>query len=215
MNEFDYSTYDDTNNDIAFDSVKGYVDPASELETRKQLSYPLKELKTYINNSTPKDTDGNKVQLTVSSTSIGYSTTPNATPTPIVVPGLVPSGGDSGKVLKKASNSDYDMEWGTPDGVTMGDPIYTGSQTSSTSQVVVNLPQNWSSSSKFYIAVLRYSTTVDRKEAVVFLGNSDYTNTLQIGDKYRKFTISGKVLTIGDCPDGSNYCIPVRIYGVR
>lgn len=75
MNKLDYGTYDPTNADIAFASTNGYTDPASELETRKQLSYPLKELKTYINNTVTEDSLGNAVQLVATSSSLKYRST--------------------------------------------------------------------------------------------------------------------------------------------
>lgn len=72
MNKFDYGSFDSTNADIAFTSTNGYTDPASELETRKQLSYPLKELKTFINNTVTEDSLGNAVQLVATSSSLKY-----------------------------------------------------------------------------------------------------------------------------------------------
>jgi len=53
MNKFDFGDYDSDITDVAFSVLKGYVDPASELETRKQLSTPLKEIKDYINDTVP------------------------------------------------------------------------------------------------------------------------------------------------------------------
>ena len=50
MDYFNFGNFDPDNLDIAFSATNQYSNPASELETRKQLSYPLKELKDYINN---------------------------------------------------------------------------------------------------------------------------------------------------------------------
>lgn len=83
MNKLNYGNFDSTSADIAFSSTNGYTDPASELETRKQLSYPLKEIKDYINNTIPTDTGDNPVQLVVTSNSIGYRTTIGGTVNPI------------------------------------------------------------------------------------------------------------------------------------
>lgn len=83
MNKLNYGNFDSTSADIAFSSANGYNDPASELETRKQLSYPLKEVKDYINNTTPTDAGDNPVQLVVTSNSIGYRTTVGGTVNPI------------------------------------------------------------------------------------------------------------------------------------
>lgn len=52
MDKFNYGNYDSTINDLAFDSTKGYVEPTSESEVRKQLSSPLKQVKDYINDTT-------------------------------------------------------------------------------------------------------------------------------------------------------------------
>ena len=75
MNKLSYGNYDPSNADIAFSATNQYSSPASELETRKQLSYPLKEVKTFVNNTVSVDTDDNAVQLVVSDDSLGYRTT--------------------------------------------------------------------------------------------------------------------------------------------
>ena len=111
MNKLDYGTFDPTNADIAFASTNGYTDPANELETRKQLSYPLKELKTFINNTVTEDSLGNAVQLVATSSSLKYRTTAGGALTDIALG--VPSGGTTGQVLKKSSNTNYDTEWGS------------------------------------------------------------------------------------------------------
>lgn len=72
MNKLDYGNFDITNADIAFSSTNGYSDPASEIETRKQLSYPLKELKTFINNTVSEDENANAIQLVVTSDGLKY-----------------------------------------------------------------------------------------------------------------------------------------------
>lgn len=59
---FNYSNYDGTNVDIVFSESNGYVEPSGEVETRKQLSYPFKELKDYIN-STAIPTGGSTGQV--------------------------------------------------------------------------------------------------------------------------------------------------------
>ena len=76
MNKLSYGNYDPSNADIAFSATNQYSSPASELETRKQLSYPLKEVKTFVNNTVSVDTDDNAVQLVVSNSTIGYRSTP-------------------------------------------------------------------------------------------------------------------------------------------
>ena len=77
MNKFAYGSFDSNNTDIAFAYSSGYGDPSSEIETRKQLSYPLKEVKTYLNNTIPTDSSDNPVQLVVSSSGLKYRTEPN------------------------------------------------------------------------------------------------------------------------------------------
>lgn len=76
MNKLSYGNYDSSITDIAFSATNQYSSPSSELEIRKQLSYPLKEVKTFVNNMVSVDTDDNAVQLVVSSDTIGYRTTP-------------------------------------------------------------------------------------------------------------------------------------------
>lgn len=53
MNKFSYGQYDSTSTDIVFDTVNGYVEPASETDTRKELSYPFKEIKDFLNSVLP------------------------------------------------------------------------------------------------------------------------------------------------------------------
>jgi len=49
METFDYGNFNQGNLDIAFSATKGYGNPATEDLTRKQFSYPLKELKDFVN----------------------------------------------------------------------------------------------------------------------------------------------------------------------
>ena len=83
MNKFNYGSFDTDNTDIAFSSTNGYSDPSSELDTRKQLSYPLKELKTFINNTVPVDSGDNVIQLVLDGGILKYRTAPGETPVPI------------------------------------------------------------------------------------------------------------------------------------
>lgn len=66
MDKFSYGNYDSSNTDIAFDSSKGYTEPSGETDVRKELSYPLKELKEYINDIVPVDGDDTAIQLRIS-----------------------------------------------------------------------------------------------------------------------------------------------------
>ena len=63
MDKFSYGTYDSSITDIAYDSTKGYVEPSGEQEVRKELSYPLKELKDYINQVIPVNADDSVILL--------------------------------------------------------------------------------------------------------------------------------------------------------
>lgn len=112
MNKLDYGNFDVSNTDIAFASTSGYSEPASELERRKQLSYPLKEVKTFVNNTVPvlDSDDDAAVQLCVSSTGLKYRTSAGGTKNAITLG--VPAGGTTGQVLVKKSNTDFDTEWG-------------------------------------------------------------------------------------------------------
>lgn len=75
MDKFNYGNFNSSNTDIVFSGGKGYTDPTSEDEVRKQLSHPLKEVKDYINNEILDD-NGN----------IDVANIPVATPT---TPGLM------------------------------------------------------------------------------------------------------------------------------
>ena len=77
MNKLNYGSFDISNGDIAFASSNGYDEPQSELERRKQLSYPLKEIKTYINNTVSVDSSDNAIQLVLSDGELKYRTEPN------------------------------------------------------------------------------------------------------------------------------------------
>lgn len=61
MDKLQYGNFDSSLSDITFDSNKGYTEPSGESEVRKQLSYPLKEIKDYINNTIPVKVSNNDV----------------------------------------------------------------------------------------------------------------------------------------------------------
>ena len=110
MNKLDYGNFDSTNADIAFSETNGYSNPTSELLTRKQFSYPLKEIKTFLGNAMPVDSNGNVVQLEVNAdNSLSYRSTPGGALTDLT--GGIPSGGTTGQFLKKSSGTDYDTAW--------------------------------------------------------------------------------------------------------
>jgi len=113
MEKLDYGQYQSGNTDIAFSSGNGYTnDPGSELETRKQLSYPLKEIKDFLGKAIPVNNSDKVVQLVVSSTdALQYRTEPNGALHNIT--GGIPTGGTTGQVLAKRTNTDLDVEWDT------------------------------------------------------------------------------------------------------
>lgn len=112
MNHLTYESFDSTNTDIAFSDANGYTDPASETETRKQLSYPLKEIKDFLHDAISIDDSDNVIQLRVNSGKIQYRTSGN-TWVDTDSSGGIPSGGTTGQVLTKNSNTDYDVSWGS------------------------------------------------------------------------------------------------------
>lgn len=115
MDKLDYGNFDSTNTDIAFSATNGYSNPTTEDETRRQLSYPLKEVKEYINKTVPVK-NNQAVQLVVTAQNgLQYKTSPSATPIDINTGSShgIPSGGTTGQVLTKNSNTDYDVSWGS------------------------------------------------------------------------------------------------------
>lgn len=111
MNKLSYGNYNPSISDIAFSATNGYTDPSGELETRKQLSYPLKEVKDFVNNTVPTDNNDNPVQLVVNDNRLQYRTEPGGALNNIS--GGVPGGGMVGEVLMKESGTSYDVYWGT------------------------------------------------------------------------------------------------------
>ena len=79
MDKFTFGNYTDTG-DLAYASTKGYVNPTSESERRKQLSSPLGQLRDYANSIAT--IDGNSparvVQLKVKNDGLYSSLTPNS-----------------------------------------------------------------------------------------------------------------------------------------
>lgn len=111
MNHLTYGSFDSTNADIAFTEENNYTNPASEVETRKQLSYPLKEIKTFLNDAMPVNDNDDVIQLAVTSEDkLRYRVTGD---TWTDIAGGIPSGGTTGQVLTKSSNTDYDVSWGS------------------------------------------------------------------------------------------------------
>lgn len=111
MNKLSYGNYNPSISDIAFSATNGYTDPSGELETRKQLSYPLKEVKDFVNKTVSTNGEGDPIQLVVDSGKLKYRTEPEGGLTPVT--GDIPSGGSSGQVLKKNSDTNYDVAWGS------------------------------------------------------------------------------------------------------
>lgn len=112
MNKLNYGSYDPSITDIAFSSANGYTDPSSELDLRRQLSMPLKEVKEFVNKTVSTDADDKPIQLVVSEENkLQYRTEPEAEPIDITTTSI-PTGGSAGNLLRKTSSEDYAMDWG-------------------------------------------------------------------------------------------------------
>lgn len=122
MDKLSFGAYDNDNVDCAF-TDGSYTDPLSETQARKMLSYPLKEIKDYINKTVSIDSQNNALQLKLDyeNSSLYYSLDgTNWLPVDFYggqgVPGEgVPEGGTFGQFLMKSSSTDYDTEWATVD----------------------------------------------------------------------------------------------------
>ena len=78
MEKFNYGNFDSSITDIVFDATKGYVEPSGEQEVRKELSYPFKELKDFVNNTVSTDADDKPIQFVVDEQgAIKYRTEPD------------------------------------------------------------------------------------------------------------------------------------------
>lgn len=118
MDKLTFGTYDSENTDCAFNDPS-YVNPITEQETRKQLSYPLKELKTYINDTVTIDSNDKVVQLKLDhdNNALKYSLD-HETWNDLDFYGEqgspgegVPAGGNTGNIIVKKSLTNYDTEW--------------------------------------------------------------------------------------------------------
>ncbi len=113
MNKLNYGSYDPSITDIAFSSANGYTDPSSEIDLRRQLSMPLKEVKEFVNKTVSTDADDKPIQLVVSDENkLQYRTEPEGELVDVQSNGI-PSGGTEGQFLKKNSATDYDVVWGS------------------------------------------------------------------------------------------------------
>lgn len=113
MNKLNYGTFDISNGDIAFASTNGYSNPSSELETRKQLSYPLKEVKTFVNNTVSVNSNDEAVQFVLDENNkLQYRTEPSGTLVDVETGSKLPTGGTAGQLLTKNSATDGDVKWG-------------------------------------------------------------------------------------------------------
>ena len=89
MNKLSYGNYSSSISDFAFDETNGYNDPTSPTETRKQLSFPLKEVKDFVNN-TVSVKGSEAVQLVVTNdNTLQYKTSPDAEPVDVTVSGML------------------------------------------------------------------------------------------------------------------------------
>ena len=119
MDQFDYKNFNGDESACAFTEEKGYTDPTSEETTRRQLSYPLFEIRKHLNEAMPiKSSDNKVVQLGVSSQNrLMYRSVAGGTWTDIA--GGIPYGGTKYRAIIKASGTDYDVAWGMPSYVGM------------------------------------------------------------------------------------------------
>lgn len=62
MDKLNFKNYSSSDAEIIFDQ-QSYVEPANETEVRKQLSYPLKQIRDYINKVITVDADGTVILL--------------------------------------------------------------------------------------------------------------------------------------------------------
>lgn len=63
MKKFEFGNYDPTVEADVFKPDKGYVESDGETSTRKQFSYPLKELKDFINDTVSLNVEDDPIQL--------------------------------------------------------------------------------------------------------------------------------------------------------
>lgn len=108
MNKLTYGPYSN-NADTPFLQEKGYVDPASGEQTRRQLGQPLREIKEFLDDTMPVDSNNKVAQLYVSANDLKYRTTSGGAWTDINLG--IPSGGTTGQILQKNSSTNYDTEW--------------------------------------------------------------------------------------------------------
>ena len=65
MDKFDYGSFNPDKEASVFTTDKGYSESSGEAETRKQFSYPLDEVKEYINKVTPVNNAEESIQLRI------------------------------------------------------------------------------------------------------------------------------------------------------
>lgn len=223
MDKFDFGSFDSSNSDIAFSSDRGYADPSSELETRKQLSWPLKELKDYVNDVAPVDTDDNTVQIVVSDSSIGYKTDPLGDVTDIEFPTGIPTGGSANQVLTKSSNTDFDVTWQDVSTTSKATIISRSNASGYAGETKTGLPEY-----KLLVFVQRYASSGTGGTVLYtdcfpmesgsprYIHADDYCREVTMTKSAGGWTlsISGNTLhnRTGEAEDGT-HCIPVRVYG--
>ena len=60
MNKFSFKSFDSTQDASVFTPENGYVESNGETDTRKQFSFPLREIADFINNFLTVEIDNNK-----------------------------------------------------------------------------------------------------------------------------------------------------------
>ena len=63
MEKLTFTAFDISEGEYVFNTTLGYTEPQSEGERRKQLSYPIGQIRKFVNETVTEDENGKAIQL--------------------------------------------------------------------------------------------------------------------------------------------------------
>lgn len=224
MDKFTFQPYGSTEGDTIFDS--SYTEPGTEVETRKQLSYPLYQIKEWVNSlATTLGSSDTTVKFRVSESGVLAYSTDGEHYSAINVSGEghgMPGGGTTGQALIKADDDpdSYSFEWASFTALPAGQsdnyvPIGDSEALAGISWTPLKTVASQSILGSGNIDVLVSGTTVKTVNGKSIVGSGDITTT----NTYSNIAVSGTPVALEtfnswDTEERYGYKLTVSVSGL-